>query len=584
MQRLSYFPLGWWPVSLLLFLGFLCTGAFAAPSQTIRTATLIAADGTKQVSLPHVLAASEYEPEGSLVRFRLQFELPAAASPEDGPWGIYVPKLSLSGRAALNGEFIAACDFGVLSQLRCLHRPYLFVPPSSHWRAGPNTLEFEVFATSRQMNGLSAVTIGPAQALREGDYGWRRFIQVTVANGLAWAAFCMGGIVLCVSLALRGDRLYGCFGVTALAIALCNLNYTLTAPPVPPRIFSWFVFSINHVTMPLLMLTVMLFFRRNLRWAQRGLLFFMVAAPAAIWASGNNRTVVALLYVPFMLFGPLLAAAALRWSWRSHRKADHWMAWSFACVVASSFIDWFRLTGQSAFEGAYLVTYVIPSTVVVMGATLAGQLATALQTARDLATTLDRRVAERTEALTQANQRLEALSTTDGLTGLANRRHFNDILAKEWQRARRHGTHLALIMIDVDHFKRFNDTHGHLAGDDCLRQVAKVLAQRMLRGSDTPARFGGEEFAIITSMDLESALQMADLIRQDVESQPIALEGKAPVHVSVSVGVTAWVPDSTHAPADLIALADEALYQAKHAGRNCVRSAVPKHTSAPAAC
>ena len=74
MQRLSYFPLGWWPVSLLLFLGFLCTGAFAAPSQTIRTATLVAADGAKEVSLPHVLAASEYKPEGSLVRFRLQFE------------------------------------------------------------------------------------------------------------------------------------------------------------------------------------------------------------------------------------------------------------------------------------------------------------------------------------------------------------------------------------------------------------------------------------------------------------------------------------------------------------------------------
>ena len=84
MQRLSYFPLGWWPVSLLLFLGFLCSGAFAAPSQTIRSATLIAADGAKEVSLPHVLAASEYEPEGSLVRFRLQFELPAAASPRMG--------------------------------------------------------------------------------------------------------------------------------------------------------------------------------------------------------------------------------------------------------------------------------------------------------------------------------------------------------------------------------------------------------------------------------------------------------------------------------------------------------------------
>lgn len=93
------------------------------------------------------------------------------------------------------------------------------------------------------------------------------------------------------------------------------------------------------------------------------------------------------------------------------------MALSFFGVVAVSFIDWFRLTGRSAFEGTYFVTYVIPSTVVVMGGTLAGQLATALRTARELTATLDKRVAERTEALTLANQRLEELSTTDSLTG-----------------------------------------------------------------------------------------------------------------------------------------------------------------------
>lgn len=578
MQRPSCFSCNWrqWlAASLYLLLSVLGAGAQAAPVQTLRAATLVAAGGSKAVALPHVLAPADFSPEGSLVRYRLQFELPAAIGPGDEPWGIYVPKMSLAGRVALNGEFIGACNVGPLPELRCLHRPYLFVPPSSHWHAGANTLEFEIYATSRQMNGLSAITIGPAQQLRQQEYGWRRFAQVTAANGLAWAAFCMGGIVLCVSLALGGDRLYAWFGITAVAIALCNLNYTLTAPPVPPAVFSWFVFSINQVTVPLLMLTVLLFFRRNTRWMQRGLMAFMVLAPLAVWFSGNNRTLVALLYMPFMLLGPLLAAAAIRWAWRSDRTADHWMAWAFSAVVAASFIDWFRLTGRSAFEGFYLVTYVIPSTVVVMGATLAGQLASALQTARDLTATLDRRVAERTEALTQANQRLEALSTTDGLTGLANRRHFDDTLAQEWLRACRHHHPLALLMIDVDHFKRFNDTHGHLAGDDCLRQVAQLLKQRMLRASDLTARFGGEEFAVITTMDLQGAAHVAELIRQDIAAQPIALEGREPVHVSVSLGVTAWVPDVAHTPADLIALADEALYRAKHEGRNCVRCAAP---------
>lgn len=402
-----------------------------------------------------------------------------------------------------------------------------------------------------------------------------------MANGLAWAAFCMGGLVLCVSLALGGDRLYGCFGITALAIALCNLNYTVTAPPVPPQWFSWFVFSINQVTAPLLMLTVLMFFRRNTPRLQQVLLAFMLLSPLAIWFSGNNRNVVAFLYLPFMVLGPLLAFCTIRWALQSGRKADHWMAWAFTAVVAASFIDWFRLTGKSAFEGTYLVTYVIPSTIIVMGATLAGQLASALQTARDLTATLDRRVAERTEALTEANLRLEALSTTDGLTGLANRRHFDDTLAKEWLRARRHHHPLALLLIDVDHFKRFNDTFGHLAGDDCLRQVAELLKRRMLRGSDTTARFGGEEFAIITTMDLEGATQVADLIRKDVQAQPIVLEGKEPTQVFISIGVSAWVPDGDHVPADLIAMADAALYQAKRDGRNCVRSVMPEPPASP---
>lgn len=306
----------------------------------------------------------------------------------------------------------------------------------------------------------------------------------------------------------------------------------------------------------------------------------MLLGPAVVWLSGSNRTVVALLYVPFVLFGPLLAVAAIRWAWRSHRKADLWMALSFFSVVAVSFIDWFRLTGRSAFEGTYFVTYVIPSTIVVMGGTLASQLATALKTARELTATLDKRVAERTEALTLANQRLEELSTTDSLTGLANRRHFDDILAKEWQRARRLRHPLALLMIDVDHFKQFNDTYGHLAGDDCLRQVAQILKQRLLRGSDTAARFGGEEFAVITSMDLEGALHIAELIRQDVENHPVSVDGVDAVHVSVSIGLSALVPDGSRSPAQLISLADEALYRAKRAGRNCVRAAAAQCVAA----
>lgn len=551
--------------------------AEGAPLHTVREATLTSAAGERKVELPHVLQTSDFAPEGSRVRYRLQFDLPAIEDQAPGgePLGIYVPKMSLAGRLALNGEQVGACELGPLETLRCLHRPYLFVPPMSHWRATGNVLEFEIHATSRQMNGLSAVTVGPAKALSRGGYGTRRAVQVGVVNGLAWVALSLGLIVLCVSVALGGDRLYGWFGLTAFAIALGNLNYIVSVPPVRPEVFSWFVFSINQVTAPLLMLTLLSFFRREWPWMRRGLVAFMVAGPAAVWFSGSNRDVVALLYVPFMLLGPALAATALFWSWRSRRTADWCMALSFAAVVASSFLDWFRLTGKSAFEGVYLVTYVIPSTAVVMGATLAGQLAAALRIARELTATLDRRVAERTEDLVRANRQLEELSATDGLTGLTNRRHFDETLAKEWLRARRHGHPLALLMIDVDHFKRFNDTHGHLAGDECLRRVAQVLRARMLRGSDTTARYGGEEFAVITGADAQGARLVAERLRQDVESLVLPYAPEKAGMVTVSIGVAALVPDESRTPTGLIALADDALYQAKQNGRNRVAVAAP---------
>ncbi|PZP29111.1 MAG: diguanylate cyclase [Roseateles depolymerans] len=558
-------------VALLLAVSAYCATSVAQTdgdtAQVIHSATLTSLAGTQEAALPHVLTPADFSPQGSRVRYRLQFELTSLPAE---PMGIYVPKMSLAGQVTLNGERIGACELGPLEQLRCLHRPYLFVPPASHWRSGRNTLEVEIYATGRQMNGLSAVTVGPAAQLSQGEYGQRRFVQVIVANGLAWAACCMGLIALSVSLALRGDRLYRWFGVTALAIALCNLNYTVTAPIVRPEVFSWLVFSANQLTAPLLMLTVLSFFRRDWPWARRALLAFMLIAPTAVWLSGSNRSVVAAMYAPFMLFGPLLAGASLRWAWRSRRGADLGMALSFAAVVACSFIDWFRLTGRSAFEGVYLVTYVIPSTIMVMGATLAGQLAKALHTARELAATLDQRVAERTEALQQANERLEALSTTDGLTGIANRRRFDDALASEWQRARRLRLPLTLVMVDVDHFKRFNDTYGHLAGDDCLRQLAQTLKRRMLRASDTTARYGGEEFALITGLDQTSALELAELIRQDVESQAVPIEGGPDAHITISAGVATVFPDEEHAPQVLIAQADEALYRAKNSGRNRV--------------
>lgn len=185
--------------------------------------------------------------------------------------------------------------------------------------------------------------------------------------------------------------------------------------------------------------------------------------------------------------------------------------------------------------------------------------------------TLEQKVAERTWELEQANRRLEELSTTDGLTGLANRRHLDQVLAREWARGGHSGHMLAVLMIDVDLFKNYNDLYGHQAGDLCLQRVAGVLAGAARRAGDLSARYGGEEFVVVLGdTDPERALQRADLIRRAVEALAIPHADSVPGVVTVSIGVASLRPDRDRSEQDLLRMADEALYRAKNAGRNRV--------------
>ena len=201
---------------------------------------------------------------------------------------------------------------------------------------------------------------------------------------------------------------------------------------------------------------------------------------------------------------------------------------------------------------------------------IAGQLAVSLDNAM-LYASLERKVAERTRALESANQELAALSITDALTGLANRRHFNQALETEWLRALRPGAPLGAAMIDIDQFKLYNDHYGHQQGDACLRLVAEALAGSVRHGVDLVARYGGEEFAIILpGADLAETRIVAERARAAVAA--LAAPHLPAIHgvVTVSIGIAARVPDREHAPASLFGAADAALYQAKRQGRNSV--------------
>jgi len=176
----------------------------------------------------------------------------------------------------------------------------------------------------------------------------------------------------------------------------------------------------------------------------------------------------------------------------------------------------------------------------------------------------------RTRQLKAANDLLIELSYLDPLTGVANRRRFDERFDQEWRRADRTAASLALVMLDIDAFKAFNDAHGHLRGDDCLRQVATALADALPRAGDMVARYGGEEFAVILpGTDLRGGAKVAEQLRQRVEGLAIPTEVSAVSRVvTISAGVAAARPTSESESAELVRRADLALYRAKAAGKN----------------
>ena len=187
---------------------------------------------------------------------------------------------------------------------------------------------------------------------------------------------------------------------------------------------------------------------------------------------------------------------------------------------------------------------------------------------------LESLIEQRTRALEEANFKLELLSNTDGLTGIANRRSFDLALEEEWNRARRADIPLALIMLDVDHFKHFNDHYGHLAGDDCLRSLTQILLKEVRRSGELVARYGGEEFVVLMpDSNAQAVLEAAQRIQRAVRVLGLIHSKTSPGIVTFSLGVASLRPSLQHTPEDLVRQADLALYRAKALGRDRIELA-----------
>jgi diguanylate cyclase (GGDEF)-like protein len=198
---------------------------------------------------------------------------------------------------------------------------------------------------------------------------------------------------------------------------------------------------------------------------------------------------------------------------------------------------------------------------------VAGQLAVSIENAVVYAS-LERKVSQRTQALATANERLEQLNRTDALTGLASRRRMEDVLTGEWARSLVAGAPIAAVMVDIDHFKRYNDHYGHLGGDQCLRRVAEALSSS-IRDTDLIARYGGEEFCVILpGADRVAAVRIAERARLTVAALQAEHVNAPTGFVTVSLGLASVVPAAEYSTEDLVRWADEALYEAKRNGRN----------------
>lgn len=373
--------------------------------QHLQSAHIQEPSGPRWVHLPHQLAADGFAPEGSLVTLKLQVDLAQAPTQ---PVGVYVAKMALSGRVWINGHVYRGCERGALEEIRCLHRPYLFETPPVYWKAGRNELQFDIYATARQSNGLSSVWVGDVALLERAFYRWRYGLQVELVEVLSGVSLMLGCLALGTGWVLRRQTMYYWFGWTSVANGFASSSILATHVVGDVYWFSWFVFGSRLISGCLGMMMFADFFNKLTPTIRRAGLLYTVMCLVVIGLGGNNRAWVSVLYVPILVAGATLMVCMWRWSWQ-RQQARYWTASTLvALIFAAGIHDWLKLKGDAAFEGVYLVSFAYSGVLFLWGGLLLGLLGQSLVQSQALSAELEDRVEARTREIQETHTQLMA--------------------------------------------------------------------------------------------------------------------------------------------------------------------------------
>ena len=363
-----------------------------AKHMVIDQAVLTGLAGPRAVSLPHVLETSDFLPKGSQVRYRLSVNLSEAPLT---PVGVFVSKMSLSGALFVNGQYIGNCAHGPLETLRCLHKPSFFSTTKDIWQLGENTVEFEIHANARQMNGLSPIQIGEVESLYANNYRMGNWLKTELLEGLQWISVVFGLLSLAVYVILRKEPAFLWFGLTCLMHATGLIIVTVSSPVININFFNWMGITSRLMSITLIFLTMLSLFNKLQRWMVISAFGLMVSVPIVLGLSRVSNISIQFIVSILIIISLFLLFKGVRWAFVSPTSIKITVVVMTMVMMFTGTADWLRFAGKSEFEGSFFFPYIFSAMLFILGTFLIRNLATLLKQTREDREQLQRRAVER---------------------------------------------------------------------------------------------------------------------------------------------------------------------------------------------